>query len=73
MVTVQNTVQYVDNQAYVTSTYFGLSTDNKPADGVGNGSAFIEMDTGKLYFFDLDNTSWLEWGGSSDNGGGSEV
>ena len=65
MVSVQNTVQYINNQACVTSTYYGLSTDTpKPTDGVGNGSAFIEMDTGKLYFYDLANTTWREWGGA---------
>ena len=29
-----------------------LSTDEKPIDGIMNGSACIEMDTGKIYFFD---------------------
>ena len=42
-------------------TLFGLSTDDKPTT-VGNGSAFVEMDTGKLYFFDAENTTWGEWG-----------
>lgn len=37
----------------------GLSTDEKPTD-VGNGSEFIEMDTGKLYRFDGENGAWLE-------------
>lgn len=64
MVSVQNTVQYINNQACVTSTYFFLSTDQKPTEGVGNGSAGIEMDTGKLYFYDLANTTWREWGGA---------
>lgn len=47
----------------------GLSTDTKPdetKDGVGNGAAFIEMDTGKLYFYDAENTQWVEFGGSSE-------
>ena len=63
MITIQNTVQYIDNVACVISTYYGLSTDTpKPTDGVGNGSAFVEMDTGKIYFFDSDSQDWLEWG-----------
>lgn len=41
--------------------YRGLSTDAKPAVAV-NGAAFIEFDTGKLYFFDAVSATWLEWG-----------
>lgn len=40
--------------------YYGLSTDTKPTIEVPNGSAFIEMDTGKLYFFDAAGASWVE-------------
>ena len=37
----------------------GLSTDDKPTGVyVGNGSMFIEMDTGKVYFYDAANTQW---------------
>lgn len=64
MISISQTVQYINNVACVISTYYGLSTDTKPTDGVGNGSAFIEMDTGKLYFYDLANTTWREWGGA---------
>ena len=43
----------------------GLSTDEKPTDEVNNtkidnGSIFIEIDTGKVYMFDLENTEWKE-------------
>lgn len=43
----------------------GLSTDTKPTDEVNNtkidnGSIFIEIDTGKVYMFDLENTEWKE-------------
>lgn len=43
----------------------GLSTDgDKPTTvgdkTIGNGSTFIEMDTGKIYFYDLDNEQWRE-------------
>ena len=44
------------------ATYFGLSTDSKPTDGVSNGSCFLEMNTGKIYFYDADGAQWLEWG-----------
>ena len=62
MVSVSQTVQYINNVACVISTYFGLSTDTKPTESVGNGSAFLEMDTGKIYFFDAENVTWREWG-----------
>ena len=42
---------------------FGKSTDTKPTGTAVNGRAFIEMDTGKVYFFDAEGGEWLEWGG----------
>lgn len=42
----------------------GLSTDTKPLTigdkDINNGSTFIEMDTGKIYLFDLENKQWKE-------------
>ena len=42
----------------------GLSTDTKPTEiggkSVDNGSVFIEIDTGKLFFYDLDTKTWKE-------------
>lgn len=42
----------------------GLSTDEKPTEIngkiIGNGSVFIEIDTGKLYFYDKENEQWKE-------------
>ena len=38
----------------------GLSTDQKPTERIGNGSIFIEMDTGKVYMFDKENVEWRE-------------
>lgn len=46
--------------------FFGLSEEDKPLN-VNHGTAFIEMDTSKLYFFDANNQVWLEWGASSNN------
>lgn len=43
-----------------TYEFRGLSTDIKPIERVGNGSIFIEMDTGKVYMFDEQNTEWKE-------------
>lgn len=66
MISISQTVQYINNVACVISTYYGLSTDSKPTEGVGNGSAFIEMDTSKVYFFDAGNSEWLEWGAETN-------
>lgn len=39
----------------------GNSNEVKPTDNwVGNGSIFVEMDTGKVYIFDKENKTWKE-------------
>lgn len=38
-----------------------LSTDEKPTEGVGNGSILLEMDTATLYFYDAANHEWRAW------------
>lgn len=42
----------------------GLSTDDKPTainNGiVENGSVYIEIDTGKVYMYDLESETWNE-------------
>ena len=42
----------------------GLSTDAKPTniDGkdIPNGAIFIEINTGKMFLYDLDNKQWKE-------------
>lgn len=40
--------------------YRGLSTDTKPTENVENGFVFLEMDTGKIYMYDLENETWRE-------------
>ena len=43
------------------STFFGLHDDEKPTgDDITNGSVFVEIDTGKVYFYDAENEQWLE-------------
>lgn len=37
---------------------YGLSTDKKPTT-VPNATPFLEMDTGKIFLFDEENTAWL--------------
>ena len=41
--------------------FFGKSTDSKPTDSsVGNGSFFLEIDTGELYIFDGEAKVWCK-------------
>lgn len=45
--------------------FIGLSTDEDEmpsASKLNNGAIFIEMDTSKIYFYDADSETWLEWG-----------
>ena len=39
---------------------FCLSTDSKPTDGIANGSIAVEIDTGKVYFFNEAGSTWVE-------------
>lgn len=42
----------------------GLSTDTKPTElnneNISNGTIFVEIDTGKIYMYDLENREWKE-------------
>lgn len=62
MITADKTIQTVDGVSTSNLTFYGLSTDSKPTD-CGNGSAFVEMDTGKVYFFNAAASAWVEFGG----------
>lgn len=42
--------------------YTCKSSDSKQTEGVVNGSICLEMDTGKFYAFDEDNSQWIEIG-----------
>lgn len=64
MITPEVNAQNIDGKLARPQTFYGLSTDVKPLVNVANGSVFIEMDTGKIYFFDLANVTWREWGGA---------
>ena len=46
------------------TTFFGLSTDDPKPSNAKNGSCFIEMDTGAIYFYDAASETWIEWGGA---------
>jgi hypothetical protein len=43
----------------------GLSTDTKPTEDVLTGSTFMEVNTGKVFFFDESSNTWLEAGGAN--------
>ena len=43
-----------------------LSTDEKPVDGIANGSCLYEMDTSTFYFFDEENRRWLPMKGGGE-------
>ena len=49
---------------YISVELRGLASDEKPTEMNGkkidNGSAFIEIDTGKVYFFDITTETWNE-------------
>lgn len=54
-----------------TYEYRGLSTDKKPCDDkVGNGSLFIEMDTGKVFLYNKKTKQWIEFSVGGGGGGG---
>ena len=60
MYTDKEKIQEVDGKAAVATESYCLSTDSKPLD-VGNGAVCIEMDTSKMFFFDLENKTWREF------------
>ena len=66
MVTIYKTEKrrFEDEKYYLTGELRGMSTDTKPTiiDGniIDNGTAFIEIDTGKIFFYDLNSKTWKE-------------
>ena len=39
---------------------YGSSADTKPTEGLANGSACVEVDTGKLFLFNEAAQTWVE-------------
>lgn len=61
------TIHHMENNQFCEVAQFelmGLSTDTKPAEvsgfPIGTNSTFLELDTGKFYYFD--GTAWQEVG-----------
>ena len=42
-------------------TYYGMSTDTKPVECVGDADRYLEKDTKKLFIFDEGGKQWLPW------------
>lgn len=50
--------EYIQDGKYMgAATLYGLSSESKPTT-YGNGSKFIEVDTGKTYYFDATGSEW---------------
>jgi CRISPR/Cas system CSM-associated protein Csm4 (group 5 of RAMP superfamily) len=69
MITINknNKTRNTNEREYILVEISGLSTDTKPTvftgdrtNYVDNGSIFIEVDTGKLFIYDLENEQWGE-------------
>ena len=66
MVTITKTNYETTDKSgkYFIGDLAGLSTDTKPTEienmKIGNGSTFIEINTGKIFFYDLQNEQWKE-------------
>ena len=64
----ENTRIKNEKEFYMLAELRGLSGETKPVkyeeDGkttyIDNGSVFIEIDTGKIFFFDLENEEWKD-------------
>jgi len=57
-------IKSTEEKEILTGELRGLSTDTKPTTigdkEIGNGSVFVEIDTGKIYFYDAENKIWKE-------------
>lgn len=49
---------FTEDKKYIEG--FCLSTDTKPTNGIITGSALVEVDTGKAFFFDEESSTWEE-------------
>lgn len=66
MITIYDTKnnKFKQEETFIIVELRGLSTDTKPTEingkTINNGSTFVEIDTGKIYFYDLENEEWKE-------------
>ena len=61
--------------SYIDGSYRGTAADKTAMTdtNIPNMAAFIEVDTGKLYFYDADNTQWVEFTASGSSSGGDTL
>ena len=56
--------EFTNEGEIISAELRGLSTDEKPTEiddkKINNGSTFIEIDTGKIFFYDAENEEWKE-------------
>ena len=71
MVTIYNIkksemINHPNGEVFYLLELRGLSTDEKPKSiengTIENGSVFIEIDTGDVYIYDLENEEWKKIG-----------
>ena len=66
MITIYKTENITRNKEgrFVVADIRCLSTDTKPTEiegkNVANGSQLVEIDTGKVFLYDLDSETWKE-------------
>lgn len=57
-------IKSTEEKEIITGELRGLSTDTKPTSigdkEIGNGSVFVEIDTGKIFFYDIESKTWKE-------------
>ena len=51
-------------------SYRGTAAEKSALTGMRDKDAFIEIDTGNVYFYDAANESWVKFG--TQSGGGSD-
>lgn len=63
-VTKKESEKTIGKESFVLAELSGLSTDTKPTEigstKIDNGSTYIEIDTGSIYLYDLENQEWQE-------------
>lgn len=47
-----------DGRIRAVQTLYGLSTDEKPTEGVRDADRFFEKDTAEVYIYDEENKKW---------------
>lgn len=59
-----DTIKSTEGKEIMTGELRGLSTDTKPTSlngkEIGNGSVYVEIDTGKIFFYDGVSKTWKE-------------